>query len=169
MKVPAEELTQLMHYQIAALEGMAKCQGQTVDYVKPHGALYNDMMANEAILHTVMSSVASYPSQLKLMIMSTQHHQRHRELASSFGVSLLFEAFADRRYNDSGLLVARSEPNSILNEEEIVAQVRSMVATQTVSTASGGQLTIPIDSICVHGDNLNAIGQIKLIHSLVTQ
>ena len=44
MVLSKDELSNCLHYQIAALEGMAKVHGLTLGYVKPHGALYNDMM-----------------------------------------------------------------------------------------------------------------------------
>ena len=50
MALTTSELTNCIQYQIAALEGMAKIQGITLSYVKPHGALYNDMMANNDVL-----------------------------------------------------------------------------------------------------------------------
>ena len=39
-----DEIINLMIYQIGALQALAQSQGTTVHYVKPHGALYNDMM-----------------------------------------------------------------------------------------------------------------------------
>ena len=58
MNIPAADLIALMQYQIAALTGMAANLGVTVTYVKPHGALYNDMMANGHIRSAVMQAIA---------------------------------------------------------------------------------------------------------------
>ena len=167
MTLTAIELTHLMHYQIAALEGMARCQGQSLAYVKPHGALYNDMMADETLLETLLGAVAAYPSELKFMLMSTTAHQRHTAMAASFGVELLFEVFADRRYTEAGLLVPRSEPNALLNEAALLAQIQLMLAEQKIATAGNTLLQLPMDSLCVHGDNPTAIAQIKHIRALV--
>src|SRR5690606_36709845 len=46
MALSHSEIVYCMRYQIAALDGMALCAGVQLNYVKPHGALYNDMMAN---------------------------------------------------------------------------------------------------------------------------
>jgi UPF0271 protein len=43
----------ILHYQIGALDGICRAQGGRVSYVKPHGAMYNDMMANPAQLRAV--------------------------------------------------------------------------------------------------------------------
>jgi UPF0271 protein len=168
MKLTTNELTQLMHYQIAALEGMAKCQSMSLSYVKPHGALYNDMMADEQLLRTLLQAVASYPSDLKFMLMSTAAHQKHRELANSMGIELLFEVFADRRYTEAGLLMPRSEVGALLNTADMLEQVTLIATKQKVITADGSLLQIPMDSLCVHGDNPTAVAQIKQIRKLVT-
>jgi UPF0271 protein len=168
MKLSTNELTHLMHYQIAALEGMAKCQGMSLSYVKPHGALYNDMMGDERLLTTLLQAVASYPSDLKFMLMSTATHQQHSALAKDTGVELLFEVFADRRYTDAGLLMPRSQESALLNKADMLAQVKLIVAEQKIITAGGLVLQLPMDSLCVHGDNPTAIEQIKHIRSLVT-
>ena len=50
MNLSADELIATVHYQVAALEGMALSQGLELAYVKPHGALYNDMMAKPEVM-----------------------------------------------------------------------------------------------------------------------
>ena len=49
MALSHSEIVNCMRYQIAALDGMALSAGVTLSYVKPHGALYNDMMAKPAV------------------------------------------------------------------------------------------------------------------------
>ena len=45
MALRGQELVDAIHYQISALDGMARSIGTKVAaYVKPHGALYNDML-----------------------------------------------------------------------------------------------------------------------------
>lgn len=168
MRLSSDELTHLLHYQIAALEGMAKCQGLSLAYVKPHGALYNDMMADELLLTTLLRAVAAYPSHLKFMLMSTAAHQQHSELAGSVGIELLFEVFADRRYTKSGLLMPRSEPGALLNEHDMLEQVTLMASDQKIMTVGNKELHLPMDSLCVHGDNPTAVGQIKQIRTLLS-
>ena len=46
-----DELVACLRYQIAAISGLARCFGSELSYVKPHGALYNDLIANEQIRH----------------------------------------------------------------------------------------------------------------------
>lgn len=168
MQLGKTELINCLHYQIAALEGMAKVQGLTLHYVKPHGALYNDMMRDSAILQSVMQAVASYAPTLKLMLLATQAQTQHMQLAEQYKLNLLFEAFADRLYDDEGMLVARSQPNAVHCAEKTLEQVLSLSQFGYVTTVSNRKLMLKADTLCVHGDNLDAIEHIRQIRALLT-
>ena len=118
MNLTADEIVANMHYQVAALEGMAASQGLHVEYVKPHGALYNDMMANDHVRAAIMESVASYHRPIALMLQATPDADTHREEAAAHGISLLFEAFADRCYDDDGRLLSRRKPGAVHGQRE---------------------------------------------------
>ncbi|MFK3869714.1 5-oxoprolinase subunit PxpA [Pseudoalteromonas rhizosphaerae] len=166
MALTPQELSNCLHYQIAAIEGMAKVQGLTLEYVKPHGALYNDMMADKTILTTVMQAVASYPSPLKLMLLATAKAAQHQQLAQQYNLELILEAFADRQYTDDGQLVSRKIAGSVHDKPALIAQVKQLLATGCVTTQSGKQLPLHADSLCVHGDNAAGIALIQEIKAL---
>ncbi|WP_149980399.1 5-oxoprolinase subunit PxpA [Pseudoalteromonas rhizosphaerae] len=166
MALTPQELSNCLHYQIAAIEGMAKVQGLTLEYVKPHGALYNDMMADKTILTTVMQAVASYPSPLKLMLLATAKAEQHQQLAQKYHLELILEAFADRQYTDDGQLVSRKIAGSVHDKPALIAQVKQLLATGCVTTQSGKQLPLHADSLCVHGDNAAGIALIQEIKAL---
>ncbi|MEI5637868.1 MULTISPECIES: 5-oxoprolinase subunit PxpA [unclassified Pseudoalteromonas] len=169
MTLSENELRHALHYQIAAIEGMAKVQGLTLSYVKPHGALYNDMMKSEVLLSTVIKAVADYPSELKLMILATKAQQHHQQLAQQHGVNLIFEAFADRLYTDEGLLTPRTEPNAVHNKTALLAQVKQLHQQGSVTTSSGQTLPLRADTLCVHGDNEASIALVKEIKNELSQ
>lgn len=51
------DLTDAVVYQLAALDGFARLAGSRVEYVKPHGALYNAVVAHEAQAAAVATAV----------------------------------------------------------------------------------------------------------------
>ncbi|WOC28793.1 5-oxoprolinase subunit PxpA [Pseudoalteromonas sp. N1230-9] len=166
MAMSEKELTNCLHYQIAAIDGMATVHGLTLEYVKPHGALYNDMMREEHTLNIVMQAVARYPKPLKLMILATNEATKHKALASELGIELILEAFADRQYTDEGKLVSRALAGSVLEKPALLKQVKQLIEHGTVTTRSGQQLTLQADSLCVHGDNEAGIALIQEINAL---
>ncbi len=168
MKLDQVELYSTIQYQIAALDGMASCQNLSVTSVKPHGALYNDMMADDKIRKTVMEAVAQYHRPLNLVLLSTAENEAHIREADKQHLELMFEAFADRAYTDSGKLVSRKEPNAVHSYVKMLDQVRQLCENGTVTTANDISLPLKCDTLCVHGDNMTAVEAIREIRKIVS-
>lgn len=165
----ANEIHALVHYQLAALDGMAACAGLELAYVKPHGALYNDMMAKPSVRQAIMKAIADYHRPVKLMLQATPEADNHRQEAEHYGIELLFEAFADRCYDDDGKLLSRTKPGAVHNREKMLAQVRQIAEEQTITTISGHKLKLHIDTICVHGDNNEGVEAIREIREMLSK
>ena len=166
----AEEIHGLIWYQLGALEGICRAHDATVDYVKPHGALNNDMMQDEDTLRAVMEAVASYRDGLPLMIPVTLHSMAHRDLAERVGLPLIFEAFADRAYDDQGHLVSRRQPGAVHEDPDtIVAQALTLASNGGLHSITGQWLPLKADSLCVHGDNVHALAATRAIRRALHQ
>ena len=168
MKLDPMELHTTIQYQISALDGMASCQNLSVNCVKPHGALYNDMMSDVGIRKTVMEAVASYYKPLTLVLLSTPDNELHKKEADRENLKLMFEAFADRAYTDSGKLVSRKEPNAVHSHSGMLDQVKQLYENGTVTTANK-ILPLRCDTLCVHGDNMTAVEAIQEIRAIISR
>ena len=163
-----EEIRGLIWYQVGALDGICRAHGAEVSYVKPHGALNNDMMKDEDVLRAVMEAVTSFREGLPLMLPATLRAQRHRDMASGIGVPLIFEAFADRAYDDQGQLVSRREPGAVhASPEVIVEQAMSLIHRGGLYSRSGQWLTLEAQTLCVHGDNDHALEATRAIRRAI--
>ena len=167
MKLPAIEIIAIIQYQIAALTGMAQNLGVPVTYVKPHGALYNDMMANGHIRSAIMEAIAESHLPLAFMLQATPEAETHREEAKMFGLEVIFEAFADRCYDDNGALLSRTKEGAVHGREKMLAQVKQLQSEGCVTTISGHRLELQADSLCVHGDNMEGVRAIQEIRQLI--
>src|SRR5262249_33227225 len=67
LDLPAEEIAVDVLYQIGALEALAASCGGHVSYVKPHGALYNEMAVEAGLADTVVGAIVSYRDSLPLL------------------------------------------------------------------------------------------------------
>jgi len=153
-----EEISAFITYQIGALAAIATAQKMSVAYVKPHGALYNDMMAHEHIFLAILKGVSQYNKELKLMILSSPKNERYRELAAPLGVGLLYEVFADRAYTDEGFLVSRSKEGAVIHSSDAVkARIDLLVKEGALITETGKKIFLKADTLCVHGDNEKAL------------
>ena len=167
MRLSKAQIIADLHYQVAALEGMAAAQGMTLNHIKPHGALYNDMMREAAVRAAIFEAVASYGSNLPLIVQATPDAQTLRDEAEQHSISLLFEAFADRRYQDNGLLVPRGEAGAVLDSKAMLTQVDQLMRHGQVTTAGGQTLDLDVDTLCVHGDNDEGVANITAIRERV--
>lgn len=167
MNCSTQEIIALVTYQIAAIDGVAKSLGIVLEYVKPHGALYNDMMAKEDIREAILLALSQYYRPLKLMLQATPDIEQHKAQAKHFNIEVLSEAFADRCYDDDGKLLSRSKVGAVHNKEKMLAQVKQLKEQASVTTISGKTLALKADSLCVHGDNIEAIQAIEAIRELI--
>ena len=159
-----EEIRDLLHYQIGALDGICKVQGGRVAYVKPHGALYNDMMADPVKLRAVLEAVAAYDSSLPLMLMATADDYAAQQMGDELGVTLWFEAFADRGYTASGHLLSRRLPGAVHHEPAlIIEQALRLARGGTLLADDGSALRLNASTLCVHGDNDSSLAAVRQI------
>ncbi len=86
-------------YQIGAIQAAATTVGATVDYVKPHGALYNRIAVDEAQAAAVIEAMKKLNPELPLMVLSGAPIV---DQAISEGLTVIQETFADRAYTSDG-------------------------------------------------------------------
>jgi len=150
LDVPPDVLRAQVAYQLGALQAVARSVGATVAYVKPHGALYNVVVTDEAHARAVVEAVdlpvVGPPGSALLA------------LASSAGLRTVAEAFADRGYRADGTLVPRSEQGALVTDpEQVAARVVRMVDEGRVTAVDGTDVDVRAESVCVHSDTPGAV------------
>lgn len=168
MACSPDEVENMLLYQIGALDSICRAEGTQVRYVKPHGALYNDMMRKPELLAAVMRAVRAYGSSLPLMLMSTRDNNDAQAMADELGITLWFEVFADRAYDAAGMLVSRALPGAVHHDAETVAtQALKLARGESLTASDGSELILRADTLCVHGDNAGSIAAVQRIrHAL---
>ncbi|AFM19386.1 putative lactam utilization protein B-like protein [Mycolicibacterium chubuense NBB4] len=153
--VPPDELIADVIYQIGALQALAKASGAAVSYVKPHGALYNAIVTNQAQAGAVAAAVHTVDPNLPVLGLAGSAFFVEAERV---GLRTVPEAFADRSYRPDGRLVSRRERNAVLSDvDEISDRVASMVQRGRVAAVDGSTIPITVASVCVHGDSPGAV------------
>ena len=162
MQCSAAEIIAMLQYQIGALQGICQAQDVAVTYVKPHGALYNDMLRDDAIFRAVLQAVATFDRRLPLMVLAGADNTARQQIADEFNITLLFEAFADRAYDDAGHLVSRQKNGAVYADpQQIVAQALLLARQGEIQTVSGRLIPIQANTLCVHGDNPAAVSALR--------
>ena len=167
MRIASTDLYNDVLYQTSALMGMAKTLNAQVSYIKPHGALYHDMLS-QAETYQALLQVAK-DCGLKLMVPAGATTELMCEQAAQKNVELLFEAFADRRYTQHKTLLARAQRGAVLSKSEMLEQARLLLTEGRVVSDCGATLYLQADTLCVHGDSPSALAALKEIRALVSQ
>jgi UPF0271 protein len=153
--VAAEDLVADVVYQIGALRAIAHAAGSTVSYVKPHGALYNTIVTNREQAAAVAAAVAMADATLPVLGMAGS---AFFDEAARLGLPTVAEAFADRAYRPDGQLVSRRESGAMLDDPAAIAQrVVTMVSSGLLTAIDGTQISVSVESVCVHGDSPGAV------------
>ena len=168
MQIGPEKLEVLIRQQIDTLDAICQAHGMKLSYVKPHGALYNDMMRNKKLFKTIVQAVSSYDSSLQLMILSSPQNSDYAKLAAEYGITLIYELFADRNYTEEGRLVPRGELDAVIEDTtQIVKRIKHYQQQRELLSITGTPLRLAGDSLCVHGDNASSLAVIKALRDVL--
>lgn len=161
MLISPEEAKAYIIYQIGALDGFVKALGGKMQHVKPHGALYNMAAEDYKLARAIAEAVYLVDSELILMGLAGSELIR---AGKDVGLQTASEVFADRRYTKEGKLVSRTEKNAVIEDkDEAVSQIIDIVQNGKIKTVDGSEINIEADSICVHGDNAEAVELVKYL------
>lgn len=162
---PREAETDVL-YQVAALDGFCRRHGVTMQHVKPHGALYNQASTDAGLAAGVAAGIASFDPRLILVCQFGSALARAGEAA---GLPIACEGFVDRGYDADGRLASRLIEGAIYHDpERAVAQALRMIEDGTVVAMDGTVVDIRVDTLCVHGDNPDAVGFIRRLRARLT-
>ena len=125
------------------------------------------MMADRELFSTVLEAINRCSEPLRLMLLANDKHPEFSALADRKKIELIFEAFADRAYTDHGQLVSRSHAHAVHSEADAINQVRRLVEEGVILSENGHPLIFPVESICVHGDNPEALRVVQQIRALI--
>jgi UPF0271 protein len=160
MTMPPHALRSSIVEQIAALRDIAA----KLHHVKPHGALYNDAHKDRALAEIVIEAIRAVDPSLPIVCSDSS---QMAAAARAAGAPVIREAFADRRYNPDGSLVARSEPGSLLDVSEAAAQAALLANESAVIARDGTRISIPFDTICIHADMEHAVERLRAIRARI--
>lgn len=159
MELSERDIANSLTYQIGALAAFVP--GKTLQHVKPHGAMYNRAVKDAKLAAAIVQAIRRYDERLIHVVLAGSVWEK---VAVDAGVRVAREAFADRAIAADGTLVPRSQPGSVFHDpDQVVAQVLKIATEGRVTTVNGDEIPFQADSICLHGDNPDAV---RLAHTV---
>lgn len=139
----ADVLRVAVREQCEALQRVATELGAgSIRAMKPHGALYHDVMNDAALAAALLDATRAALPDLSVVIGPAS--SALAAAAEARGLSFEREGFADRTY-EHGRIVPRSRPDALILEP-------ARCAEQATALARSGD----VDTLCVHGDSPGA-------------
>jgi len=167
MQLAPGEVENYVLYQVGALAAFARAAGAELAHVKPHGALYNVAARDVEMARAVVRGVARAGSDLILVGLAGS---ALLEAAREAGLAVASEGFADRAYNPDGTLRSRRLPGALLESPAAAAEQALRIARDgTVTAHTGEEVSLHVDTICLHGDTPAAVEIAQAIRHRLAQ
>jgi len=155
MNLPPGEVYSAVAYQIGAFHGLARAAGGRMNHVKVHGALYNMAARDRTLADVIANAVFALDPQLILFVPAGSQLDL---AATELGLITASEVFADRNYLPDGSLVPRTNSQAFVHDPiEAGERIIRMLLEGKVQAVDGTDVDISVQTICVHGDNPQAV------------
>ncbi len=162
INIPPSELSYSIISQIESLEAISNSYGVTLNHIKAHGALYNQMIKDADLSKFYLDTIEEFKNRYSIYI---PYKSEIEKIALKRGFKIVYEVFGDRNYNDDLSLVSRDHESALITDPETVFEhINTMKETNTVKTVNGNFQKIKFDTICIHSDTNNSIDILKKIN-----
>lgn len=167
MQITEQQAYDMTVVQIGTLAAVAASQGARLNHVKAHGMLYNMAVKDRALarglaraVHDVDKSLVFFGLAGSVMV----------EEAQALGLRTASEVFGDRSYQADGSLTARNLPGAMITDvNKSIEQVLRMVQERTIIAQDGTRVTVQADTLCLHGDQPDAVEFAKAIRKALKE
>ena len=167
MDISCTALFTSLEDQISALINVLRAEHGQLHHVKPHGALYNLAAIDKETAIVVIEVIKRFNLPLKLYV---PYNSVIADIAIQENISIIYEAFADRNYNEDLTLVSRQNSNALITDfEELFGHVKRMIFDKKVLSVNGVEVEIKAGTFCIHGDNPKAVELIKNLINKLTE
>lgn len=158
--ISSDDLLVSLKTQVNSLLKVLETENCSLHHIKPHGALYNLANTDQAYAEIIIDLMKHFEGR-KLY---APYGSLIAKMAEEANIAVVFEAFADRNYNDDLTLVSRSKSHALIEDaEQMSAHVINMILHHHVTTISGTEKHIEADTICIHGDHPQAEHYLQIL------
>ena len=159
LQMQPEEITALVLYQVGALSAFLREQGLPLNHIKPHGALYGMAAREEAVAHAICDAAEVYGVPLYGM-----PHTLHETVYTARGIPFVAEFYADLEYDDEGKVIITRKHDAV-DPQWAAERVQRALDEGLTRSASGRDVPVRPEAICVHSDTPGAVGLARSVRS----
>lgn len=167
MNISLDEARDYVVYQVGAVKAFADAAGVKLRAAKPHGAFYLWAQQSEENSRAILDAFRAVDPNFVAYLPALPRYPM-LDTAERMGFRVVKEFYPGLVYSDDGAIgVKRTYGEE--NVDEMVALVMKFISEGKVMTASGKEIDVEADSICVHGDVINAPEVLTALHQALEQ
>jgi UPF0271 protein len=167
MRISRADLRTSVGDQLRALDRVCRSAGTTIESVKPHGALYEEVAKGGALYEAVRDALRDTCAASTALVLPSGC--RAMAMALRDGLPACAEGFCDRAYRPDGGLLDRTEPGAVLADPEEASHQALSLARGAVVASDGSVLTLWVDTLCIHGDSPDAVAIAKAVRAALAE
>lgn len=162
LAVSLPKLADSIRAQIDELREISAKQNVSLQHIKLHGALYNDVEKQPDMAKSIADLFAEYYADLTIVALA---QGKLCQAAKTNQLKVLNEGFIDRAYQDNKQLTPRSQTGSVYSDpQQAINQALKFAKGEAIHSITNQPLDITVDTLCLHGDNTNALTIAKQLH-----
>ncbi|QEG22585.1 LamB/YcsF family protein [Mariniblastus fucicola] len=164
LEISTDELRSSLSQQIEMVKEHVESCGGTLKHVKPHGALYHDVLHREELGELFIEVVLGFDSNLAVY---GQAGSTFANQCAKHGLRFVHEAFGDRRYESATKLRSRNHSDALIESDTDFREHFQRLINGQVLDVHGRLSQIPVETICLHSDTPNAIAFARLAREII--
>ena len=150
-QLSGDALFDLVYSQVSHFQQLCQDNGAVLEYVKPHGALYHDMMEKPFVLDAIIKAIGAIDQNLSLVVQAGL-----KNFGKNANATFLHEIYADRGYQGVRM-IPRGEQGAVLTDPKaIIKQYQQLLEGKSFK----------IDTICFHSDNAASVEALKQLKNV---
>jgi UPF0271 protein len=157
MTMDREELAAALIYQAGALKAFLEAAGMALSHLKPHGALYGAAARDRTAAEAVADAALVF--EVPVMGMAGTLHET---VYTERGLEFWAEYYADLDYDDDGGLII-TRKHVAYDPATAAERVERVLREGVAVSASGKEIPMRADTVCVHSDTPGAAELAKAV------
>ncbi len=158
----ANEIVESLRQQLDLFLGVVSKNSATLNHIKLHGALYNDVEINIELADVIADYFFEAFPEIKLYGLAQGNFQK---VCEDKNLNFIPEGFMDRRYQTDGTLMPRTETDAVMTQDkQCIQQALALARHQPIVSSTGALISPRVETICLHGDNENALTIVRELH-----
>lgn len=148
MELSAEEIEAIVIYQIGAIASFAKAYGQTIDHVRPHGAMYKLASENFDFALSIAKAIQKFD---KWLVFTCLDNEILTQVSEETGIVVNRELFVDKYYTQE--FKPDWDNKKFISVEDSLNRIRTTMYSSQVKLGNG--IFMPVNCNTIHFDTKN--------------